>query len=263
MKDRYGNISDVLCAEKISELIGKSGVRVSVFDTLDSTNNEARRQVELGASTPALIIADTQSMGRGRMGRSFFSPPSTGLYMSFLVKAKEDITDTVRMTTAAAVAVASAIEELCGIAVGIKWVNDIYYGNRKICGILCESFESPDRNRYAVIGIGINIYTEDFPEDIKDKAASLLPRAGIRNSLAARITRKLCEFWRRPDAPEIIEYYRGHSVVLGRRVIFTERGIECEAFAISVDDFGGLRVRFDDGSERVLTGGEISLRVEN
>ncbi len=263
MIGKCGNISDVLSAEKISKLIGDGSVRVSVFDVIDSTNSEARRQAELGMSIPALIISDAQSAGRGRMGRSFFSPPATGLYLSFLAEAKADFADTVRLTTAAAVAVAASVEELCGIEVGIKWVNDIYYRGRKICGILCESFASCSGKRYAVIGIGINLYTETFPDDIRNRAASLMPRGGMRNSFAASIARNLSKFWKSPDNPAIIEYYRARSVVLGKRVVFTEDGVEREAQAISVDDFGGLRVRLDDGSEKVLTGGEISLRVED
>lgn len=261
MENKKCNESNALSYDKIAELIGR-GVRLSVFENIDSTNTEAKRQAESGLSVPALIVADAQSAGRGRMGRSFFSPPTTGLYMSFLTEAKAELADTVRMTTAAAVAVASSIEELCGASVGIKWVNDIYLGGRKICGILCESFVCADGKRYAVIGIGINLYTEEFPEDIKDRAASLFPEAGIKNALAARITQKLCEFWEHPDAETIIEYYRAHSIVLGKRIIFTEEGEEREGLALSVDGFGALRVRLDNREERILTGGEISLRVD-
>ena len=254
-------VPDALCADDISRLIVNDALRVTVFDSIDSTNAEARRQAECGLASPALILAEGQSAGRGRMGRSFFSPSATGLYMSFLTEAKPDLADTVRMTTAAAVAVASAIEELCGAEVGIKWVNDIYFRGRKICGILCESFVCGDGKRYAVIGIGINLYTEEFPKEIKDRAASLFPKAGVRNALAARITQKLCGFWEHPEDGRIIEYYRARSIVLGKRVTFCEGGVEREGVAISVDSFGALRVRTSDGEEKILTGGEISLRV--
>ena len=254
-------VSDALSASEIARFAGEDRLRVAVFDEIDSTNTEARREAEVGLSTPALILANAQSAGRGRMGRSFFSPPATGLYMSLLIEAKTELADTVRMTTAAAVSVASAIEELCGVEVGIKWVNDIYFGGRKICGILCESFVCGDGKRYAVIGIGINLYTEDFPEEIKDRAASLFPRGGVRNALAAAIARKLCEFWKAPENERMMEYYRAHSIVLGKRVVFTEKGVEREGTALSVDGFAALRVRTDDGEERILTGGEISLRA--
>lgn len=261
MENEKRAVSDALCENKIARLVGNDKLRVVVFENIDSTNTESRRQAESGLSTPALILADAQSAGRGRMGRSFFSPPTTGLYMSFLAEAKAELADTVRMTTATAVAVASAIEELCGVEVGIKWVNDIYFDERKICGILCESFVCGDGKRYAVIGIGINLYTEDFPDEIKDRAASLFPRGGIRNALAAEITKKLCEFWKAPENEKIIEYYRAHSIVLDKRVIFIENGVEREGVALSVDSFGALRVRLDNGEERILTGGEISLRA--
>lgn len=261
MKKEKRAVSDALSANKITRLVRKDKLRVVVFDEIDSTNTEARREAEGGDSTPALILANAQSAGRGRMGRSFFSPPATGLYMSLLLEAKAELADTVRMTTAAAVAVASAIEELCCIEVGIKWVNDVYFGGRKICGILCESFVCGGGKRYAVVGIGINLYTEEFPDEIKGRAASLFPHEGIRNALAAAIARKLFEFWEAPEDERIIEYYRVHSIVLGKRVIFTEGGVEREGTALSVDGFGALRVRTDEGEERMLTGGEISLRA--
>ena len=261
MKMNKRDISEALCAQRISELLCDRQIRVLVFDEIDSTNTEARRQAEAGVDEPVLILANSQTAGRGRMGRSFYSPSGTGLYMSLLTEAGADLADTVRMTTSAAVAVASAIEELCGIKVGIKWVNDIYLHGRKICGILCESFVCRDAKRYAVIGIGINLYTEDFPAELRDSAASLFPRSGSRDALAAAITRRLCEYWESPCDGQMIEYYRERSVVLGKRVVFSEKGETLEGVAVSIDESGALRVRLDDGNEKILMGGEISLRA--
>ena len=249
-----------LSADIISSALRVDGIRVDVFDEIDSTNSEARRQIEQGKTSPALIISDTQTGGRGRMGRSFYSPASTGLYMSMLLKVTENTVNTVRLTTAAAVAVALSIEELCGISTEIKWVNDIYLDGRKICGILCESFLSCGE-RYAVIGIGVNLHTSDFPPDIRDRAASLNPREKIRNSLAAHIANTLWCFWENMSAPEIMEYYRRHSMVLGKNIVFSERGELFCGVAEYIDDNGALDVRLEDGSHRLLSSGEISLRL--
>ena len=254
--------SDILSAEKISETLEDKGIRVAVFDVLDSTNTEARRQAVGGCTAPALIIADSQSAGRGRMGRSFYSPSSVGLYMSVLLNVREDMTETLRLTTLAAVAVTQTIEALCKIKAEIKWVNDIYLNGRKICGILCESFSVSAEERYAVVGIGLNLYTEDFPPQLKDIAASLMPERGMREAFAVEITERLLELFDCKDDEKAIEYYRERSIVIGENIIFTENGVPCKARACDVAAQGRLVVRLDDGKERILSSGEISLKLD-
>jgi BirA family biotin operon repressor/biotin-[acetyl-CoA-carboxylase] ligase len=180
--------------------------------------------------------------------------------MSLLLEASDNSADNVRLTTATAVAVAESIEELCGIATEIKWVNDIYLGGKKICGILCESFTSSLGKRYAVVGIGLNLCTSDFPEELRDKASSLCLEEDMRADFAARITDTLLRFWNDISSPEIIEYYRKHSAVLGKRVAFTEDGKEHLGIAETIDEYGRLTVLVDGGERRVLSSGEISLR---
>lgn len=262
----FGGQMAVCCEKLSSDIISSAlsigGIRVNIFDEIDSTNSEARRQIEQGMTSPALIISDTQTGGRGRMGRSFYSPASTGLYMSMVFKATEKAVNIVRFTTAAAVAVVLSIEELCGISTEIKWVNDIYLDGRKICGILCESFLSCGE-RYAVIGIGINLHTRDFPPDIRDRATSLNPSGKIRNFLAARIADNLCAFWRDISSPQIMEYYREHSMVLGKNIVFSENGEIFCGIAEDIDDNGALHVRLDNGLRKILSSGEISLRLSD
>ena len=261
MKHGFIENNEGISAESICGILKSKEIKVCVLDSVDSTNNEARRMAERGDEAPALIIANSQSAGRGRMGRSFYSPSRTGLYMSLLLGARADIADNVRLTTAAAVAVCRSIDEICGKASGIKWVNDVYLDGRKICGILCESFSVSAGGRFAVVGIGLNLHTESFPKELADKAASLFPEGDGRAVFAASITDKLYGFYREPDAENIMEYYRGRSLVLGKKIIFTENGKAVEGFAEDVDDFGGLGVRLRDGSLRRLSGGEISLRL--
>ncbi len=255
------NVSDILSAERISELMRTKGLRVEIFDDIDSTSTEARREAERGESAPALLVAKAQSAGRGRMGRSIYSPADTGLYMSLLLE-NCAIADPVRLTTAVSVAVTKAIEEICGVKADIKWVNDIYLNGRKICGILCESASFSDGRKYSVIGVGLNLCTKEFPKDIEDRAASLMPSVNDRNLFAARIADEIMSVCRGNADADIMDIYRKRSLVLGRQITFTENGIEYSGVAEVIDDFGRLCVRLWDGSEKILSSGEISLKLD-
>jgi BirA family biotin operon repressor/biotin-[acetyl-CoA-carboxylase] ligase len=175
--------SDVLSAEGILPYV-KGDVpadRIRVFKSVESTNLTAKKIALDGAQPGTVIIAEEQTKGRGRMGRSFYSPPAGGIYMSFILKPRLDTAKSVLITTAASVAVCKAIEEVTGISCRIKWVNDIYKGDKKICGILTEAvtdFESGQID-YIVLGIGVNYNTArtDFPEELAGIAGSLFEEA--------------------------------------------------------------------------------------
>lgn len=252
--------------EKTAELTSLSnslGIRLSMLDEIDSTNEEARRQANAALSTPALIIASSQTNGRGRMGRSFHSPADSGLYMSYLVPAKQSIEDTVRLTTAAAVAVSLAVEEIYGISAEIKWVNDILVNAKKVCGILCESFRTDTGERFVVIGIGINISTADFPKEISDKAASLSDNSDKKYALASAVLGRLNAFYQNPKDAEIMAIYKKRSAVLGRRVRLITKDEEILATATDIEDDGTLSVTLDSGETRKIHSGEITLRFDN
>ena len=234
---------------------------VLVYKTLDSTNSEARRLAERGYTSPTLIIAREQSAGRGRMGRSFYSPKDSGLYMTALFEASESPSDTVQLTTSAAAVTAMAIEELLQIRVDIKWVNDLYLGGKKICGILCESFEALGR-RFAVVGIGINLSTVDFPSELADIAGSLGVDRDIRYDLAAKIFSLLWRSYHTADKGDIIAYYKERSIVIGKRIFFVEDGKKNFAKVLDIDVFGRLLVSLDNGGEKILSSGEITLRLD-
>ena len=251
-------INKAYLLEKLSPL----GLReCTVLDTVDSTNTEAKRKVLLGTDTPLLVIADSQTAGRGRMGRSFYSPSRTGLYMSLALEVTGGLSETVGITSAAAVSVFRAIRSVCGIETGIKWVNDIYLGGKKICGILAESFIESDR-LFAIIGIGVNLSTDSFPEDIKSIAASLDADLSLKGELAAKICEELLTVIPNIKSREFMNDYRDHSVVLGKKVIFNENGVIYRGFAESISDDGALTVLLENGERRALTSGEISLRTE-
>ena len=238
-------------------------IKVCVFDEIDSTNAEAKRIAAAGFNGDVLIVADSQTAGRGRLGRSFFSPAKTGIYMSFLYHPKSDITANIAVTSAAAVAVVRAIEKLTGLKPMIKWVNDIYIGNRKVCGILTEAITDFEIGavQSVIVGIGINITTTEFPAELAQKAGSLEADELNRNRLAAEITGNLMALIATLPDKLFLYDYKSHSMVIGREVVYTAAGESHKAVAVDIDDNGGLIVRSADGSESTLSTGEISLKT--
>ena len=227
-----------------------SDVNIVLLKETDSTNSEAKRRAVNGESLPMLIISEFQSAGRGRLGRSFYSPEGTGLYMSYSYRAEGDMCEAVKITSAAAVAVCLAIEELCDVRCMIKWVNDVYVGEKKVCGILTEA-TSAGGEVIIVLGIGVNCTTKIFPDEISDRAAGIGDVR--REELAARIIHHVREFL---FGKNFIDEYRSRSLVLGREVTYIRDGVANNGVAESVRDDGALVLR--DGT--VLSSGEITLR---
>lgn len=248
----------------LSRRFGEIPISVQVSESVDSTNNEAKRYAEKGGVAPCAFLAERQTAGRGRMGRSFYSPDGVGIYCSLLLPMEGKLSDIVLLTTASAVATRRAIRKVTGISVGIKWVNDLYLGARKVSGILAESFVLHER-RYVVLGVGINLYTAEFPTELCEKAGSLLPdgnAAGMRNALAAELIAELYRTSRCLEPEHFMAEYRAASLVLGHHITYTENGISYTGTAESVDDRGRLYVRRSDGTAVYLASGEISLQIQ-
>ncbi|MGM9619704.1 MAG: biotin--[acetyl-CoA-carboxylase] ligase [Oscillospiraceae bacterium] len=256
--------SERLSADRIAAALAKKGrtLPVEVFARIDSTNNEAKRRLTAGRYEPTLLLAEEQTAGRGRMGRSFYSPAETGLYMTLLLGRSTALQDPALLTIAAAAAVAGAIERLTGERAGIKWVNDVYMAGKKVCGILCEAVTDGESGETGFLaGIGVNVRTEDFPEELRQKAGSLTGAAADRTELAAEITDRLLAIWEAPEQSGFLEFYRARSFVPGRKVRFTRDGAEREATALAIDDSGALLVRYPDGSVEALRSGEVSVSL--
>lgn len=232
---------------------------VEYFDTVDSTNSEARRRILAGEDAMRLYIADSQTGGRGRMGRSFYSPGATGVYLSFAYKAGPRPEDAVLITSQAAVAVAEAIESLTEISCGIKWVNDIYIGGKKAAGILAESVSCD--STHIILGIGINFSTESFPPELTDKACSLNDPKLSKSELITCLAKKILHFINHPEDKDFIQSYKAHSIVLGQKITYIKNSEVFTGTAIDISDSGHLSVRLSDGGEDVLSSGEISLRL--
>lgn len=234
------------------------GVSVHVFDEIDSTNTEAKRMVLDGFAGDALLVAHSQTAGRGRMGRSFYSPAQTGAYFSILHTLNTPLCDAVAITSAASVAVMRAIRTLTGIQTQIKWVNDLYYNGKKVCGILTEAV-SVGECSHVIVGIGINLDTADFPEELTGIAGSLDARIDTAE-LIAQIYREIALYLNNPNSRDWLDDYREHSCVLGRRVAWIEGETTRFGIAESIDGDGALLIKDEKNDLVCLHTGEISLR---
>ncbi len=247
-----------LSKDLICSYIEDAQNRIVVYDVIDSTNAEAKR-LAISGEEDAVIIADCQTEGRGRLGRSFYSPKGNGIYMSFLIKGDFPEEQSVLLTTATSVIVCRAIENTEGIYPQIKWVNDLYLDGKKVCGILAEAIRNSDNDiEYVIIGIGINCEGEDFPDEIKDIAGSL---GGVdRNRLAAAIINGMENIKAMIADNNFIDEYKKRSLVIGKRINVLNFGIG-EAEAIDIDKSGGLVIRTSNGEIKTLSSGEISIRL--
>lgn len=251
---------DILNGMKINSLM-KHKINVIHYSEIDSTNTQAKRLINSGeaGSGALLITADRQTAGRGRQGKSFYSPQGTGVYMSLVVHPDTLLQNAVTATTAAAVAVCRAIERLTDIKPQIKWVNDVYAGGNKICGILTEAVSDFELGivTSVVVGIGINIKTNDFPEDAGN--AGSLNCDVKRAEVIAAVADELLDIIG-GDYGTFIDYYRSHSLILGKSINYIENGRVTPAKAAAIDETGGLVVETADGKTKTLRSGEISIR---
>lgn len=249
---------DELSVESLTEALGGAdGTAVLVYPSIDSTNLEAKRRA-LSGEGQALIVAKAQTAGRGRLGRSFYSPDATGVYFSVLHTVTAPLSDAVSVTSAAAVAVMRAIKRVCGVQTEIKWVNDLYLDGKKVCGILAESVPV-EGGIGIVVGVGINLRDADFPDTLADIAGALHTNVS-RVELIAAVCRELLPYLKEPTDRSWLDDYRHHSFVLGHPITWI-RGNECfEGVALDIDGDGGLIVRDRLGVVQTLSSGEISVR---
>ncbi|MDO4744422.1 MAG: biotin--[acetyl-CoA-carboxylase] ligase, partial [Clostridia bacterium] len=196
-----------------------------VLKTINSTNSYCKALAKEGATHETVVIADKQTEGRGRLGREFFSPEGTGLYMSIILKPSEIPLSASLLTIAAGIAVCRTLETSCKSSPLIKWVNDIFINNKKVCGILAESVINATTNQleYIIVGIGLNVSTpaEIFPGKLKDIAASAFPDVS-RNEIAAKIINEFHNIYTSKAITDLIDEYKSYSLVLGKRISFTK-----------------------------------------
>lgn len=234
--------------------------RVFFQEVCNSTNAAAKAWLARGNKGSALFAAAAQTAGRGRMGRSFFSPAGSGVYFTLVqtMGLKNAAGGIVGVTCAAAVAVLRAIRALCGVECEIKWVNDLLYRGKKVCGILTETVTEGDQTAI-LVGVGVNLRSAKFPPELTT-AGSLEDEHTPRAELIANVAERLLACFTDPDPAAWLSEYRRHSCVLGRRVVFWKAGEPIEATALAIEADGGLRVETGQGIE-VLRTGEITLRL--
>ena len=275
-------------ASKIKEALPTnlaSVFRICAADEVTSTNTLLKEYAAAAVTDdhpiiPTILLARKQTGGRGRMGRSFHSPDGTGLYMSLLLVPTAPPAEALFLTTATAAACAEsadAIRQRTGLPtqnkIGIKWVNDLYLDDKKICGILAEAALTPtmDAMSWAVIGIGINLLppTDGFPDELSRIAGTLFPAGypidtdAVLASLCADIVCRLMTYLDSGKKSDVLLAYRQRSVLDGREVLVRPAGSiggeEIPATVCGIDDAFGLIVRYADGRESVLSSGEVVL----
>ncbi len=249
-----------------TEIIGK---HILYFDTLDSTNNEAKRLAEKSFENGTVLIADEQQSGRGRLGRNWVSPKGKGIWLSVILKPLIAPKDASKMTIVAALAVVRAIQSVCSVEAQIKWPNDIVLKGKKLCGILTEMNAEMDEIHYLIVGIGVNVNLDeaDFDETLLDKATSLKIETKIevdRKILIASILNEFeilyNDFIKEVSIERFFKEYKNASVTIGQQVKLIERKGETIGFAEGLNKEGQLMVRKEDGTLIEVTSGEVSVR---
>ena len=259
---------DSLNAEKIKDFLPDkyNSLDILSFGEVDSTNNIIRKMAEDGANEGCTAIASCQTAGKGRLGKSFFSPEDTGIYMSILLRPTFKAENSGLITTAAAVAVCKALEALGTENPKIKWVNDIFVRSKKVCGILTESSLKHNGSfDYAVLGIGINVYSPNngFSEDLRNIAGFIFPekQENLRNRLSALIIEEFFALYERLTDKSFFGFYKQHCFVLGKEITVIKSGEkEKKATALDLDDRFRLLVDYGDKTE-YLSSGEISIKI--
>jgi BirA family biotin operon repressor/biotin-[acetyl-CoA-carboxylase] ligase len=259
-------VANVLRAEAIAPHLRTRwlGRALQCFPTLDSTNSTARELAATGAADGTVVIADAQRRGRGRLGRSWESPPGSNLYLSALLRCDLPVERLSQISLLAGVAVCETVREWC--PADIKWPNDVLAGGRKVAGILAE-LEGIGPRRAVILGIGVNLNAalEDFPPELRDKVGSLRLAGGCevdRAGFAGRLLNNLevrYEQWRRDGFAPIAAAWRDLAPMIGRHIRVQELGAIVEGTAIDIADDGALRLRLADGSEHRVVVGDVTV----
>ncbi len=250
---------DLLCSGLTTRSLGRE---LYCHRDVDSTN-EVARSIAAQCKDGTVILAETQTAGRGRLSRPWNSPKG-GIWMSLILKPEIPLAQAYRINMAVSVALARAIHGLYGLKAGIKWPNDLLINERKLCGILMEISAEVDRLDYALIGIGINANVDvlDFPEDWR--ATSLSKELGhniSRTELVQRILQEIEEAYDKMGSEEIYEEWRDRSATLGRHVRIASASGDLEGVVVALLRDGALCLKTDRGTKRILAGDCIHLRA--
>ena len=255
-----------LCKKQIEAGIGDlaSKLSITVYKTIDSTNTQAKLAAEDPECKSGIFVACEQTAGRGRLGRSFTSNSGKGLYLSILIKEELPAEFATALTTYMAVIASRVLEDVAGLNTRIKWVNDLYSSGKKLAGILtegkakCEGVLS-----YAIVGIGINLLKQDFPEDVKDIATTVEDECGREvdvNLITARLVKEFFDNLNLVGTKEFAEEYKSRCFLIGCDVTVIKPTVSYPATVKDITDKCELIITLTDGSEEILSTGEVSVR---
>lgn len=255
-------------AEKIKEALCDElkSAHINVFQQVTSTNTILK---EKGGNEKewCTVISSSQTAGRGRLGRDFYSPENTGVYLSVLLKSQSETDKAVLITTAAAVAVTRALEKMGCENPQIKWVNDIFVNGKKVCGILTESVINPESKRldFAVLGVGINLFEPEngFPREIENVAGAVFKERtdDLRNRFVALFLNEFFGFYKELSSKKHLKEYREKCFVLGKNINIIQGEKTESAKATDIDENCNLIAKFPDGTVKKLYSGEISVKL--
>lgn len=266
---RLKTAGDILSrAEILSSIRGSwAGREILYLDEVDSTNTAAKKAAENGAAHGTLVVSERQTGGKGRRGRVWDSPRGTGIFMTLILRPEMAPVHASMLTLVAALAVAGGIKECTGTSSLIKWPNDIVMGGKKVCGILTEMSADPDCINYVAVGIGINVNREEFPEEIREVAASIFTETGKKTKRSLLISAVMAAFERyyeifmkTADMSGLLEEYNGKLANCGRTVRVLDPAGEYSGTAIGIDREGELLVEMGDRTVRRVLSGEVSVR---
>ena len=261
-------LGDVLSQAELESSIDSewAGKNILYFDETDSTNTEIKKAAEKDAPHGTLAVADYQSMGKGRRGRSWAAPHGVGIWMSLLLRPELPPTCASMLTLVAALAVADGIREVCDLEAKIKWPNDIVVNGKKVCGILTEGALDLENGglRYAVLGIGINICPPagGFPPELASIAGALTETGGeaLRAPLTAAVLDEFFALYPHLTEKPFFEDYVSRSLLTGRQIEVLRGGTRIPAAVRGIDGDFHLHVIYADGREEHLAAGEVSTR---
>lgn len=258
--------TDIVSSQGVKKYLAKE-LDITVLEEVTSTNTLLKEMAAAGEKEGKIVIANSQTGGKGRMGRKFFSPRNSGVYISVLLRPDAMAPErALKITTMAAVAASRAIEEVTGKEAKIKWVNDIFVDGLKVVGILTEASMSMESGRleFAVLGIGFNVYQPEggFPEELREIAGALLSEKmpDAKNRIAAAFLNHFFEIYDDAEHLHYEDYYREKSLVLGKDVDVLAASGTRRALVLDITEDCNLIVRYEDGSEGVLSSGEVRIR---
>ena len=248
----------------IEQFLNVNLQKVLVLKETESTNNLAK-ELALQGINSAIVVSESQTKGRGRLNREFYSPKNKGIYLSVLLRPNIELKNASKITAFCGICVAKAIESLASVKVGIKWVNDLFINGKKVGGILTESAINGETRSldYVVIGIGVNVFDDEYPDFIKDIATNIEKESGAivnKNELIAKIVNNLFDVENAVSNNSFLKEYKQRQIILNKQIKVVSLNDEFYGVAIDIDENGNLIVN-NNGTVQTISAGDVSIKI--